>query len=174
MSVLENLDNSIKEKFNLYHIAIKDMPTEITGLKRVKLGLDNTYRILEKLEVISPVHTVMDNLNLLSSLDIIKWIPFSRITEVIQCFHEKSWKQGEHLIREGSIGSDFYIVKEGIIEIYMDNNSNSFRKRIYTKDYFGESAIEGKNKRMANVKAITDCTCLVINANDFKWIFDID
>lgn len=45
---------------------------------------------------------------------------------------------------------------------------------IFREDYFGESAIVGNNKRMANVRAVTDCTCLIINANDFKWIFDIE
>lgn len=51
---------------------------------------------------------------------------------------------------------------------------NKFRKLVYKEDYFGESAIVGNHKRLANVRAITDCICLVINANDFKWIFEIE
>lgn len=85
-----------------------------------------------------------------------------------------SWKEGEVLIKEGDFGNDFYIVKIGTLEIYSENPSNSFRKLIFREDYFGESAIVGNHTRLANVRAVTDCTCLVINSNDFKWIFDIE
>lgn len=150
------------------------MPPDLSGLNRVQLGLENTYRILERIEKPNQINTIMENIELLSSLDIIKWIPFKRITDVIQCVQERCWTKGEFLIKEGDIGDDFYIVKNGTIEIFSDNPNNSFRKLIFREDYFGESAIVGNHKRLANVKAITDCTCLVINSNDFKWIFDIE
>lgn len=78
------------------------------------------------------------------------------------------------MIKEGDIGDDFYIVKSGTIEIFSENPKNNFRKLIFREDYFGESAIVGNHKRLANVKAVTDCSCLVINSNDFKWIFKFD
>lgn len=91
------------------------------------------------------MQNVIENLDLLSSLDIIKWIPFSRISEVIQCVKEKSWKQGQYLIKQGDIGDDFYIVKSGILEIFSNQNENSFKKLVFREDYFGESALIGKN-----------------------------
>lgn len=62
---------------------MKDVPPNVSGLKRVELGLENTYWILERIETQEPVLRLMENLDLLSSLDIIKWIPFRRITELI-------------------------------------------------------------------------------------------
>ena len=83
----------------------------------------------------------MENLDLLSTLDIIKWIPFRRITEVISCFEEKRWKKGDFIIKEGEYGDDFYIIKNGMIEIFSDRFNNKFRKMIFRGDYFGESAL---------------------------------
>lgn len=59
------------------------MPPDLSGLNRVELGLENTYRILEKIEKPNQMNTVIENIDLISSLDIIKWIPFKRITDVI-------------------------------------------------------------------------------------------
>lgn len=129
---------------------------------------------MEKRKTNSPINEILENLDLVSSIDIIKWIPFKRITEVIRSVKEKQWKMREMMIREGDVGSDFYIVKSGTIEIYSDNPLNHFRKLIFRGDYFGESAIVGNLKRMANVRAVTDCSCLMINSNDFKWIFDTE
>ena len=109
----------------------------------------------------------MENLDLLSTLDIIKWIPFRRITEVINCFHEKKWKEDQMIISQGSFGDDFFIVKNGVIRIYNDCKDNKFDKLIFRGDYFGESSICGLKRRMANVKAVTNCVCLVINSQDF-------
>lgn len=92
IEILQNLPEEVKSKTHLYHIALKDMPPDLSGLKRVELGLNSTYRLLEKLEKPRLINTVMENIELLSSLDIIKWIPFKRITDVIQCVQERSWK----------------------------------------------------------------------------------
>lgn len=39
-------------------------------------------------------------------------------------------------------------------------------------DYFGESCVCSNSKWIASAKAFTDCVCLEISSEDFKWIFD--
>ncbi len=149
------------------------MPDEkLTGLKRVKPGLGNTYIILDKKPEKDQIQSIFQNLDLLATLDIFNWIPIRRITEVIHCFKEKNYKKDEMIINEGDEAEEFYIMKTGVIKIYSDKVENKFSKLCYTGDYFGESCLYSKSKRLANIQCLSDTICLVINSYDFQWIFD--
>ena len=177
IEVLQQLSSDIKKKIFLYHIAKKDMPDkELTGLKRVKPGLNNTYVIIEKqkLDKSDKIYELMENIDVLSSIDVINWVPFRRISEIVHCFVEKEYKQDEKILTEGENGNEFYIIKKGAVQIYSNSIDKDFTKICYRGDYFGESSLIGENKRLANVKALTDTKLLVINSVDFEWIFDFD
>lgn len=175
IETLQELPNKIKKKLFLYHIAKTDMPDEeLTGLKRVKPGLNNTYTIIKSLKKTELIYELMENIDVLSSIDVINWIPFRRISEIVHCFIEKKFLKDEIIISEGENGKEFFIIKKGAVQIYSNSIEHNFTKICYRGDYFGESSLIEKNKRLANVKALTDTTLLIINSADFEWIFDFD
>lgn len=53
-------------------------------------------------------------------------MPFSRIIEIIEIFVEKTYEPGEIIVEEGTIGSKFYLVKEGEVLIYSKDPENYF------------------------------------------------
>jgi CRP-like cAMP-binding protein/phosphoribosyl 1,2-cyclic phosphodiesterase len=168
VKVLSELPDEVKRKTYLIHIAEKDIPKDC-NLQGVPLGLKNTLVILP--DDHKDEDPILTNLDLLCSVELINWVPFNRIVEIIKCFKEVSYKANELIIKAKTVGNDFYIVKSGIIRIYSDDSQNSFTKFCYQGDYFGESAIIGDGFRLANVEALTDAKLLVINKYDFKWIF---
>ena len=80
----------------LYHIAEKDLPSS-SLLKGAKVGLQNTVVILE--ENANQDNFIQTNLSLLTSIDLISWVPFNRISEIIDCFKEVKYKKGHQIIK---------------------------------------------------------------------------
>ena len=168
-SVFLELPMSIQKKIYLYHIAGKDVP-QGTGLKTAKVGLENTVVLLESSPVVDKVSEILE---LLCSMEIVKFVPFRRILEFIHCFRERIYEKGQTIIKAGSHGNTFYIIKKGRCRVYSDSSETkeSFSKTLISGDFFGESVVMGNSKRLANVKAETNVSLLEIGRNDFKWIF---
>lgn len=134
--------------------------------------MKNTIVLIEALVKKDKHQKDRENLELLSSIDFIKWIPFNRIPIVMDLFKEENYKKNQMIIKAGDLGQDFYIVKNGQVRIYSDKIDNFFSKVVLRGDYFGEASIIKQEHRLANVIALEDSVCLKINSLDFKWIFD--
>jgi CRP-like cAMP-binding protein/glyoxylase-like metal-dependent hydrolase (beta-lactamase superfamily II) len=169
IQVLSDLPESVKEKTYLIHIAEKDIPPE-SKLKGVPVGLQKTLVLLS--DEITGADPIISNLDLLCSIELINWVPFNRISEIITCFKEIRFANDDLIIKAGTVGEEFYVIKSGVVRIFLEDVDNSFSKFCYQGEYFGESAIMGNGLRLANVEACSDVTLLSINANDFKWIFN--
>ena len=168
-SIFKDWPDSTLEKLYLYHIAEKDL-AQNPKLKAMKNGLQGTIVIIqEDTEVDENIST----LDLLVSMEIIRWVPFNRILEIIQCFREKKYPKGSLIVQAQTTGDTFFIIKKGLCRVYSESTTDfgSFSKRYFPGDYFGEAAIIGNGLRLANVSAVTDVTLLEINKYDFKWIF---
>lgn len=64
----------------LYHVAESDVPKDY-GLKSIEVGLHKTIAIIEKMP-----EGPNTNLELICSLELVNWLPLSRIPEVLACF----------------------------------------------------------------------------------------
>lgn len=170
LSSLNKLSDEIKKKIYLYHIAEKDIP-EDSGFQKANSGLENTVYLLNPKNY-QEQNPILSNLDLLCSVELINWVPFNRITEIIEAFVEVKYKSDTIIIKENTKGKKFFVVKSGTIKIYSDQKDNTFSKKLYRGDYFGESAIIGNGLRLANVLSLTDSVLLEIDKNDFNWIFD--
>ena len=109
------------------------------------------------------------NLEIVSSIDFFEKIPLKRVCDLIRCIKEVAFKHGEFVIREGTNGDKFYVVKKGVCKIYSRRTGREFSKFIFPGDHFGESAVMGDGIRLANVYAETDLVLLEINKHDFLW-----
>lgn len=92
METLKELPDKVKDCMYLYHVAEKDLPKDF-GLKGIQVGLHNTIAIIEDMP-----ETPNSNLELLCSLELVNWLPLSRIPEVLACFKERKYKEGEVII----------------------------------------------------------------------------
>lgn len=111
----------------------------------------------------------MRNLEIVSGIDFFEKIPLKRICDLIRCVKEVKYKLGDFVIREGTKGSKFFVIKRGVCKIYSRKPGREFSKFVYPGDHFGESAVMGDGIRMANVITETDCILLEINKHDFAW-----
>jgi len=61
---------------------------------------------------------------------------------------------GEYIIRQGEIGSDFFIIEDGIATVTINkDNEEEIKHEIGIGDYFGEIALIKDVPRTANVIA---------------------
>lgn len=73
------------------------------------------------------------------------------------------------IFEQGSLGEAFYIIKQGIVDIYKDDN---LIRSINKLDYFGERALLFDEPRSATVKANGKVECWVLKKADFLQIID--
>ncbi len=98
------------------------------------------------------------------------------ITKIIS---RKKAKAGSLIISEGDDCNDLYLLEEGVVDVYRTLTIVSSRHDYGTKErtfsrlngdshcMFGEVALIGGGTRTATVKAVTECSLLVLNSNDF-------
>lgn len=142
-------------------------------LQIVPLGIHNTLVLQEsnpkRISFISndPFRT---NLELLSAVSLVSWLPINRMLELLDVLHTVNYSSGQIIIRAGTFGSRFYIVKKGCVRIFREGNGG-FEKFLGPCDTFGESAIFGNGHRLANVEAVSETELLEIDKFDFFWVF---
>lgn len=96
--------------------------------------------------------------------------------------HERHYRAGETVFRQGELGVGMYIIVHGRIDISMlDTHSNSegnsvreiFVTRLETGDFFGElSLVEEEGRRNATAVASEDCILIGFFKPDLMSILD--
>ncbi len=86
---------------------------------------------------------------------------------------EKKISEGEIVISEGTQGNEFYIVKEGELEIYKTSRSKKIipLTQIGAGDFFGETALFESRTRDASVRAVKPTVLYVFNKETLKDVF---
>ncbi len=83
----------------------------------------------------------------------------------------KTYKKGEIIIKEGELGSEFYMLKSGSVHISRETPAGDSIALADLNDkmniFFGETALISDDTRTATVAALTDCTVIVLTANVF-------
>lgn len=104
--------------------------------------------------------------------DMMKQCPY----EILKNISIKEYKKGEFLLEQGNKKELFYIIVEGIFDIYtVSESGKKYLIQTYTNgDYIGELEISHNKPYVSTVKARGCSKLIEIKRNDFlKWI-DID
>lgn len=88
----------------------------------------------------------------------------------------KNFKKGEVIIKEGDYGDSFYILYSGKVQVFRDTPAGdqialanlSAEQNIF----FGETALISDDTRSATVKAVSDCTVIVLSSKKFLALCD--
>ena len=142
--VLSNLPPEVQKKLYLVHIAEKDVPNDGL-LKPAKTGLSNTLC----LEVEPKIDETCLKLDILSSIEFLNDIPLYKARDLVRCCVEEEYLPGQIVIKEGTMGSKFYIVQKGIAKIFSKTPGKQFSKYALPGDYFGETALISEGNRNA-------------------------
>jgi CRP-like cAMP-binding protein len=73
--------------------------------------------------------------------------------------------QGERLTAKGKGGYEFFVIERGGVEVVQDGTTI---KRLGEGDFFGEMAMLGDGRRVADVIATSPATLLVMFGTDFR------
>lgn len=95
----------------------------------------------------------------------------ARLERICAALGQKSFNEGDLIIREGDEGDMLYILYEGTVQVRRKTPSeDEFAVVNLTKEqnvFFGEVALIDHDKRSASVMALTDCKTLTLTNEDF-------
>ena len=91
------------------------------------------------------------------------------LTELARATDELTVPAGTVLCREGSLGSEFFVVVDGTAEVTKDEEVLATRS---SGDFFGEIALIATTKRTATVTATTELRCFVLTSRAFRGVLD--
>lgn len=166
MSVLTGLDPEIQKKTVVYHIAKTSFP-EQTDLTLAQFGIEHTQYINVKRPEYERFYHI---LGLLQYLDFLEDIPISKAQDFITFVEEKSYKKGEVIIKKGTPGTHFYIIKRGNVSV---PGQNLEQRKIYgVNDSFGEVALLTNKPRAVDIIAETDVTLYTIEGDKFLYFIE--
>ncbi|HBD93061.1 MAG: hypothetical protein A2015_17480 [Spirochaetes bacterium GWF1_31_7] len=163
IAYLNSLDEEIKKKTVVYHIAKKDVP-EDTSLTLATFGMENTLTFPTETPYYDNTYLI---LNILKHLDFFNDLTIEKIQEFITIVKKVTFKKGDHIIEKGTYGDKFYIIYLGNVSV---SHEGLEHKKIYSSyEYFGESALLFNKKRMADIHAETDVIAYSISRDEFLY-----
>ena len=89
--------------------------------------------------------------------------------EIIKQMSLVSIKEDTIFFKEGLDGNYFYIIKEGQVEIY---SNNEYKKTLKEGDTFGQLALLYQAPRTVTIKAVTNCLFWIMERKHFRQIID--
>ena len=87
----------------------------------------------------------------------------ARVTEDLKI------EAGTVICREGSLGREFFVIVDGVVEVTKDGRRLATRK---AGEFFGEIALITTTRRTATVTAKTPIRCFILTRGDFRRVLD--
>jgi len=107
---------------------------------------------------------------ILSSIPLFQDMPQPSLQKFIGALTAVYFTQGERILTKGDVGEIFYIVEDGMVRVHDKGlgDSQVCDSILKQGDYFGEQSLLTGEPQLANVTAMTDCTCLCISRDTFE------
>lgn len=102
--------------------------------------------------------------DLATQLPLMEGLGKEEAEELCDLFHPRFAVPGEFVISRGQRGNGVFFISTGAVEVRLPSQNI----RLGRGDFFGEMALLGRRRRMADVVALTYCQLLVLDAADFK------
>ena len=100
----------------------------------------------------------------LSHINLFKSLSKEKLTKLIEFVEVEKYKNKDIIIREGTIGNKFYIVKSGKVEIY---SKEKYLRTLNETEYFGERSLLTNEMRSATVIAKGDIELYSLDKKNF-------
>jgi cGMP-dependent protein kinase len=103
-------------------------------------------------------------ISILKRAEIFNGLSYENLQRLSDCLTQRSYRSFEVIFEQGSSDSNFYIIKEGTVDIII----SGVKVRSITKlDYFGERSILSNTQRSASIIAKGNVTCWLLSRADF-------
>jgi len=115
-------------------------------------------------------------IKVLRSVEVLQSLNIGQLQRLADTLAEESFEDGHHIIRQGDVGNEFFIINRGnVICTVRKNPLNTAEPakevlKLGPNQYFGERALLGNAKRAANVIAKGRVKCLSISRNVFEEV----
>ena len=106
-------------------------------------------------------------INQLKRVKLFRNLTSEKLNEIFERITIKTITNGNNLITQGEVGSEFYIIKKGIFDMYINDK---YIRSLNVNEYFGERALFFNEKRSATAKAKGDCEVFCLEKSDFEDI----
>ncbi len=106
---------------------------------------------------------------LLRSVPLFHGLSTRELREVRRAGEDVQFPQGETIVSEGLLASDFYLLLAGQAEVLMRGRR---RRVLEPGDYFGEMSVIDGGPRSATVRALTRVTALRLDRRAFLRLLD--
>lgn len=102
-------------------------------------------------------------------------LPEETLIKIADVLEETFYKEGDYIIRQEAYGDTFFIISKGRVKVTKregDAKEEKFIRNLYKGDFFGEKALQGEEKRTANIVADDPegVSCLVIDRESFHQL----
>jgi CRP-like cAMP-binding protein/serine/threonine protein kinase len=132
------------------------------------------------LSILGPLQEVIDhnaNMRLLDSVTLFQLLTKKEKRAIYDSFIPEVFEKGQIIIEEGTVGSKFYIVKEGEAKLILHgkevrDKDDKLVKR-FKGHYFGEMALMHDEPRNATIEAVTQCEVLTLDRKKFVQLVAI-
>jgi cGMP-dependent protein kinase len=93
----------------------------------------------------------------------------SKLRQVSAVFEQKSYTDGQYIVKEGAPGTDFYVIWNGTVRVTKTTSEKGIVHLcdIHGGDFFGEMALLTNGLRTASCIALGDVICFTISQSSF-------
>lgn len=111
----------------------------------------------------------VDDVKLLNEIPLFEGLAENDLGQVNNLMHRKTFTSGLNIITVAQPGDMVYILLEGTVKIYVDqlDGSEVILAFLGPGDTFGEMSMVDSAGRSANVVALEDCLCLIMDRGTF-------
>lgn len=162
LRILAGQPEEVRDRMYLTHVSA-DILGEERRIKVAPTGLANTI-VLYQDHQIEDTEQPLRLLDILLHAEIFADCPIEKSLEFLHIARVVKVERGEEIIREGAWGDLFFLVSQGEVGVFKDEELVRTLRRY---DYFGEMAIVLDAPRHASVRALSNCELITIDRSDF-------
>jgi cAMP-dependent protein kinase regulator len=106
----------------------------------------------------------------LTQVDILKVLNHHEISQLADSCETTLFDKDEVIMKQGDAGDAFYILEEGSFAAFLEGDGGEIKVKTYEKqgEFFGELALTLNVPRRATVRALSDCSVLVVQKESFE------
>jgi small-conductance mechanosensitive channel/CRP-like cAMP-binding protein len=116
--------------------------------------------------------TLADNVHWLKDVEFLQILSDEQLRELAGGLETQVFAPGERICRQGEAGETFYIIKDGQVEVSMQNGQGGTTpiRTIGVGDFFGEMSLLTGDPRSATVTALQETEVLVMDKEDMRHL----
>jgi small-conductance mechanosensitive channel len=99
---------------------------------------------------------------LISEIDFLKNLDRKHLIFISQNLKEAWYESGESIVRKEETGTDFFIIDQGRVSVFLDENRNARVAELKERDFFGEMSLLTGEPRSAYIDAEVETKVLVL------------